>query len=90
MVIVRLLVGCGVTGCGLTGCGVAGSGRVVARRAVAPVDDLGFIDHEAGWLLGRGEARCVADGAVHVDDQTAGAADQVVVVVSDAYLEQGR
>jgi hypothetical protein len=63
-----------------------GSGTVGAQ---APVDDLGLIDLEA-VVVGRGQARCVADRAVDVGDRTAHPADDVVVVVPDAPLEPGR
>ncbi len=42
-----------------------------AVGAAAPVDDLGFVDLVAG-IVGGGEARRVADGAVDVDHAAAG------------------
>src|SRR3954471_10958211 len=56
-----------------------------AGGAQAPVDDLGLVDAEAG-VVGGGEARRVADGAVDVGDRAARAAHHVVVVVVDARL----
>jgi hypothetical protein len=41
-------------------------------------------------VVGRGQARCLADRAVNVGDRTAHPADDVVVVVPDAPLEPGR
>jgi hypothetical protein len=41
-------------------------------------------------VVGRGQARCVADRAVNVGDRTAHPADDVMVVVPDASLEPGR
>ena len=66
------------------GCRVSGS----AGGAQAPVDDLGLVDDEA-VVVGRGQARHLADRAVDVDDGAAGAADEVVVVVADAGLVAG-
>ena len=62
-----------------------GAVRAEAVGAAAPVDDLGFVDLVAG-VVGGGEARRVADGAVDVDHATARAADEVVVVVADPVL----
>ncbi len=59
-----------------------------AVGAAAPVDDLGLVDLVAR-VVGRGEARHLADRAVDVDGPTAGAADEVVVVVADAVLVAG-
>src|SRR5690606_29102164 len=55
--------------------------RAVALSAPAPVDDLGLVDREA-VVSGRGQARCVANGAVDVRYGTARPAYDVVVVVS--------
>jgi len=41
-------------------------------------------------VVGRGQARCLADRAVNVGDRTAHPADDVVVVVPDPPLEPGR
>ena len=60
-----------------------------ALGAPAPVDDLGLVDLVAR-VVGRRQARGVADGAVDVDHPAAGAADEVVVVVADPVLVAGR
>src|SRR5579875_205151 len=60
-----------------------------AGGAQAPVDHLGLIDHEA-VVLGGGQAWHLADGAVHVGDGAAGAAHDVVVIVSHASLITGQ
>ena len=48
--------------------------------AQGPVGHLGLVDREA-VVVGRGQARCGADCAVHVGDRTARPAHDVVVVV---------
>ena len=53
--------------------------------AAAPIDDLGLVDLEAS-VISRGQARHVANCAIHVDHPPAGTTDQVVVVVADAIL----
>jgi hypothetical protein len=65
----------------------AGAGQ--ALGAAPPVHDLGLVDLEVHGLVRR-EARGSADGAVHVHDRAADAADEVVVVVADAGLVPGR
>ena len=60
-----------------------------AVGAAAPVDDLGLVDLVAR-VVGRGEARNLADRTVDVDGPAAGAADEVVVVVADAVLVASR
>src|SRR3954453_95131 len=55
----------------------------------APVDHLRLIDLVTR-VGGGGQARGVADGAVDVDRFGASATDQVVVVVPDAILVEGR
>src|SRR5208283_2358461 len=66
--------------------GTADGGTVGAQ---APVDDLGLVDGEA-VVVGRGQARRLADRAVDVSDGTARPAHDVVVVVPDTSLEPGR
>src|SRR5258707_11782012 len=66
--------------------GTGGSGTVGAQ---APVDDLGLVDREA-VVVGRGQARGLADRAVDVSDDTARPAHDVVMIVPDASLEPGR
>lgn len=41
-------------------------------------------------VVGRGQAGCLADRAVNIDDDTTRPAEQVVVVVTDTSLEPGR
>src|SRR5256885_553654 len=55
----------------------------------APVDHLRLIDLVTR-VGGGGQARGVADSAVDVDRFSARAADQVVVVVTDTILVEGR
>src|SRR5262245_54154455 len=55
----------------------------------APVDHLRLIDFIAR-VGGGGQAGGVADGAVHIDRVSAGATDQVVVVVANAILVECR
>ena len=71
--------------CGLrfTDCDQAAGASCRAVGAQAPVDDLGLVDLEAE-VVGRGQAGCVADGAVDVGDDAARPAHHVVVVVADA------
>src|SRR6266567_851686 len=66
--------------------GTGGSGTVGAQ---APVDDLGLVDREA-VVVGRGQARGLADCAVDVSDDAARPAHDVVMIVPDASLEPGR
>lgn len=61
----------------------------LARRAAAPVDDLGFVDFETVIVAG-GEARRRTDRAVDVDHLAAAPADQVMMVVIHAILVPGR
>src|SRR5262245_25689596 len=77
----------GGAGSGGAGSGGAGSGGVRGRAAGAdaPVHDLGLVDREA-VVVGRGQARGVADGAVDVGDDAAAPAHDVVVVVADPRL----
>ena len=58
-------------------------------RTLAPVDHLRLIDLVTR-CVGGGQARGVADGAVDVDCFSAGATNQVVVVVPDSILVKGR
>ena len=55
----------------------------------APVDDLGLVDREA-VVVGRGQARRLADRAVDVGDGPARPADDVVVVVARPGPRSGR
>src|SRR5207302_9717366 len=64
-----------------------GSGRAVGAQA--PVDDLGLVDREA-VVVGRGQARGLADRAVDVSDDAARPAHDVVMIVPDTSLEPGR
>jgi hypothetical protein len=41
-------------------------------------------------VVGRGQARCLTDRAVDIDDDTTRPAEQMVVVVTDTPLEPGR
>src|SRR5271170_2432283 len=66
--------------------GTPGGGTVGAQ---APVDDLGLVDRKA-VVVGSGQAGRLADRAVDVSDGPARTAHDVVVVVPDASLEQGR
>lgn len=61
-----------------------GSGATLLAQS--PEDDFGFVYQETAGL-GRFEARCLTDGAVHVHHRAAGAAHQVMMVVSDACFE---
>ena len=65
------------------------SPTLAARRAAAPVDDLGFVDLEAVIVVG-GEAGHLADRAVDVEHGAAASTDQVMVVVTDSILVAGR
>ena len=67
-------------------CSGTGCGRAVG--AEAPVDDLGLVDREA-MVVGRGQARCIANRAIGVGDDAAAAADDVVMVVRDSRLIAG-
>ena len=64
---------------------VRARGLVAAVRAVSPVDDLGLLDLEAVIVVG-GETRRLTDGAVDVDHDATGAADEVMVIVTDSIL----
>src|SRR3984893_16456649 len=66
--------------------GTGGSGTVGGQ---GPVDELGLVDREA-VVVGRGQARGLADRAVDVSDDAARPAHDVVVIVPDASLEPGR
>src|SRR5438132_13952870 len=55
----------------------------------APVDHLRLINLE-NRVGGGGQARGVAGGAVDIDRFSAGATDQVVVVVTNTILVEGR
>lgn len=63
--------------------GGGGDAGALAGRAEAPVDHFGFVDLEAVVVM-RLEARGAADGAADVLGLTAGAADEVMMVVADA------
>ena len=63
--------------------------RLLAVGAVAPVDDLGFVDDEP-VVIGGLQARPVPHRAVDVDGDAAAAADEVVVVVVDPVLVASR
>jgi len=67
----------------------SGFGSDPAGRASPPVYHLGLVDLEAVILNG-GEARCSADGAVHVAHDAALPTDHVVVVVSHTPFIQRR
>lgn len=54
-------------------------------RTYAPIRDVGFVDLVA-VVVRRGEARRGTDCAVDVDEMTADATDEVMVVVIDAIL----
>lgn len=54
--------------------------------AEAPVHHFGFVDDEVAVVDGD-QTRCIADGAVHVDQTTARPADEMVVVVAHPGLE---
>src|SRR3954453_5119585 len=56
-----------------------------AFRTQTPIDDLGLVDREA-VVIGGGQARRAADGAVDVGDHAARAAHDVVMVVADPRL----
>ena len=65
--------------------------RVALRltlRTSTPVRDVGFVDLVA-VVVGRGEARRSTDGAVDVDETTAYATYEVMVVVIDAIFVTG-
>jgi hypothetical protein len=64
---------------------------VLARAcgAAAPVHDFGFIDFEP-CVVCCCEARGSSGGAVHVDNNAASSTNEVMVIVSDAVLVQGR
>src|SRR6266852_1527114 len=72
-------------------CSVAGRTRTCRETlgTGAPVDHLRFIDLVTRGV-GGGQARGVADGAVDVDRFSAGATNQMVVVVTDSSLVKGR
>jgi hypothetical protein len=57
-------------------------------RTYAPVRDVGFVDLVA-VVVGRREARRCTDGAVDVDETTAVATYEVMVVIIDAILVAG-
>ncbi len=57
----------------------------LTARASTPVDHVGLINLET-LVVGGGEAGRRSDGAVDVDDVTAGPTNQVVVIVVDAVL----
>ena len=58
-----------------------------ALRAGAPVDHFRFLDVET-VVVRRVEAGRFADGAVDIDRFSASSADEMVMVVADAILEQ--
>jgi hypothetical protein len=60
-----------------------------ALRAAAPVDNFGLVDLIAK-VIGRFQARSLADRAVNVGRSAATAADHVVVIVADPGLKAGR
>src|SRR5205085_12308299 len=64
-------------------------GGVLAAGAEPPEGDFGLVHGEAVGVR-RLEARGLADGAIDVDRDAAGAADEVVVVVADARLVPDR
>lgn len=58
-------------------------------RALAPVDDFRLVDPETG-VGGGGEAGCVADSTIDVHGFSAGAADEMVVIVTDpGFVKRG-
>jgi hypothetical protein len=74
------------------GAGIRGWGsdrRGLAVRAETPERDLRLVEGVAAGL-GRGEARTLADGAVHVDRRSASSAHDVVMVVPHTDLVQRR
>jgi hypothetical protein len=60
-----------------------------ALRAAAPVDDFGLIDLIAK-VVGRDQARSLADRAVNVGRSAAPTADHVVVIIADPSLKASR
>ncbi len=60
-----------------------------ALRAAAPVDDFGLIDLIAK-VIGRNQARSLADRAVNVGRPAATPADHVMVIVADPGLKASR
>jgi hypothetical protein len=60
-----------------------------AIRTPPPVGDFGLVDFVT-TVVGRSETRGGAHRAVNIDDSAADAADQMVMVVADAILEQSR
>lgn len=62
-------------------------GLRAALRAGAPVNDFRFLDVET-VVMRRVEARRLADGAVDIDRFPARSADQMMMIVTDAILEQ--
>src|SRR4029453_6606297 len=78
---------------GIACCLVSTLGRDSRRRDAlgtpAPVDDLGFVDL-VPRVVGRRQARDVADRTVDVDHPAAGSADEVVMVVAGPILIAGR
>ena len=57
--------------------------------ADTPEDDFGLVDHEPRGM-GRLQARSMPNGAVHIGDGTATAADQMVMVIADTRLKKRR
>ena len=62
---------------------------IPAVGASSPVSDLGFVDLVA-LVIHSCETGCGTDRAVDIDDPTADAADQMMMVVADASFEAGR
>lgn len=68
---------------------VCASGMAEALWALPPVRDLGLIDF-ISLVIDHGQARRIAGGAIDIDHPTTGTADQMVVVVINPILEEGR
>lgn len=67
------------------GSGIVLRGVCAAIGADAPIDDFGLVDLISGVMVGC-QAGCLADGAGDVGGFSAGSADDVMVVVTDAIL----
>lgn len=68
---------------------VRGSVLACTRGATAPVHDFCFIDFET-CVVGSRQAWGRTDRAIHIDDDSAPATDDVMVVVADTVFVQSR